>query len=47
MNCLVDKNHEYIFQNFHGNSVKEDALTQMEQLFEAADIEMSHWSDEE
>ena len=47
LTCLVDKNHEYIFQNRHGTSVKADALTQMEQMFEAADIEMSHWSDEE
>ena len=47
LNCFVDKDDEYIFQSRYGNSVKEDALSQMGQLFEAADIEMSHWSDEE
>ena len=47
LNCFVDKDDEYIFQSRYGNSVKADALTQMEQLFEAADIDMSHWSDEE
>jgi hypothetical protein len=47
LNCLVDKDDEYIFHSKHGGSLKEDALCVMEQLFEAADIEMSHWSDEE